>query len=58
MKVVYQITVEIDDEECPRKYMHEEVIQEALDQYIGAACNSVVYGFIRVLHSQKVSERE
>lgn len=55
MRVIYQIIVEIDDEECPREQMHEDVIQHALDAHIGIFC---ARGAIRVLHATKVSERD
>ncbi len=54
MKVVYQVTVEIDDEEVDRAYLHENHIEAALERY----CDWANPGSIRVLHSVKTSERD
>ncbi len=54
MKVVYQITVEIDDEEIGRSMLHEDLLQQTFDNYWHWAPP----GSLRVLHSKKISERD
>lgn len=54
MKVVYQITVEIDDEEVAREALHEQWVQAAFDHY----WSQLPMNTIRVMHSKKVSEHD